>query len=131
MGISQRECELASKLLQTLHLSVAERAELPGGKLRFSTLLTAARADLARTGFLPAVLRPDDDYHGVVIELRDDSYWIHERAESGVGRFGPRSSRKAESLREAVRAYLRAHGEPSIDGVPIDFDDDVVVRSAE
>jgi len=119
MAISERERELASKLLQTLQLSVSERAELSDGRMRMSALITAARSDLARSRYLPSRLRPDDNYDGVVLELRDEVYWIHERHESGVNRFGRTTSRRANDVREAVRAYVRVHGRSAIDGVPI------------
>ena len=122
LGISDRECELAAKLLQKLHLSAGERSELPEGKMRLSVLLSAARAELSRSPYLPSRLSPDDNYEGVLLEFRDDSYWIHERHEAGANRYGPRSSRQAKNIGEAVRAYVRANGGASIDGVAIDPD---------
>lgn len=120
-GMTDRELELASKLLQTLHLSVAERQELPAGKLRFSVLVTAARTDLARDYFLPSRLRPSSLFSGAVLELRDDSYWVHKQHEIGVGRHGPTVSMLAQNVEEAVRQYVTAHGGSQIDGVPIDM----------
>jgi len=122
LDLTDRECELASKLLQTFHLSVSERQELPSGTMRLSALVAAARSELARERYLPSRLRPASDFDGIVLEFRDDSYWIHERHESGIGRFGPTASRSAKDLRDAVRAYIRVHGGSSIDGVPIDVD---------
>jgi hypothetical protein len=119
MATSERERELASKLLETLHLSVSERAELSDGRIRMSALIAAARSALAHSCYLPSRLRPDDNYDGVVLELRDEVYWIHERHESGVNRFGPATTRRANDLREAVQAYVGVHGRSAIDGVPI------------
>lgn len=122
--MTDRELDLASKLLQTLHLSVAERQELPGGRLRLSVMVTAARIALTRDYFLPATLRPSSAFTGVVLELRDDSYWVHKQHEISVGRHGPTVSTSAHSLEEAVRQYVAVHAgtgkEPRIDGVLID-----------
>jgi len=124
-GMTDRELELASKLLQTLHLSVAERQELPDGRLRLSVMVTAARTDLARDYFLPSNLRPSSTFSGAILELRDDSYWVHKQHEMGVGRHGPTVSILARDVEEAVRQYVTVHGgsgaEPRIDGVPIDM----------
>lgn len=120
--VSDRELDLAAKLLQTLHLSVAERQELPNGQLRLSVLVSAARSELAREAFLPSQLRPSSHFDGVVLELRDDVYWVHEQREIGVGRHGPTVSKRAESLRDAVRRYVTAQGKNEIDGVPIELD---------
>jgi hypothetical protein len=120
LDLTDRECDLAAKLLQTLHLSVAERQELPGATMRFSTLVSATRVELARAPYLPSSLSPDADFDGIVLEFRDDVYWIHERHEASLGKFGPTSSRRARDLRDAVRAYVNAFGGSSIDAVPID-----------
>ena len=124
-GMTDRELELGAKLLQTLHLSVAERQELPGGRLRLSVLVAAARADLARDYFLPSKLRPSSTFTGAILELRDDSYWVHKQHEIGVGRHGPTVSTLARDIEDAVRQYVTVHGgtvnEPRIDGVPVDM----------
>lgn len=118
--MTDRELELAAKLLQRRHLTVAEREELPGGSLRLSVVVSAARTALARDGFLPSRLRPSDVFTGVLLELRDDTYWVHKQYETGVGRHGPRVSSSARDLRDAVRQYVDANGGTHIDGVPID-----------
>lgn len=119
--MTDRELELAEKLLQTLHLSVAERQELPGGRLRLSVMVTAARIALTRDYFLPATLRPSSAFTGVVLELRDDSYWVHKQHEISVGRHGPTVSMPVQNVEEAVRQYVTVHGASQIDGVPIDM----------
>jgi hypothetical protein len=121
LGITDRELELASKLLQTLHLSVPERHELPSGRLRLSVLVAAARADLARGSFLPSRLRPSDTFAGALLELRDDTYWIHKQYEVGVTRHSPTVSMPASDLKDAVQQYVEAYGADRIDGVRIDL----------
>ena len=119
-GISDRQLDLAATLLQTLHLSVAARAELPAAGMPFSALLRAAQRELSLYGHLPASIAPDEDFSGVVLELRNNAYWVHEQHESGVARFGDKSARPAKDLADAVRAYLRVNGGSSIGGVRID-----------
>ena len=121
LGMTDRELELASKLLQTLHLSVPERHELPAGSLRLSVLVSAARADLARDSFLPSRFRPSDTFAGALLELRDDTYWIHKQYEVGVARHSPTVSMPAGDLKDAVQQYVETYGVDHIDGVPIDL----------
>jgi hypothetical protein len=121
LGITDRELELASKLLQTLHLGVPERHELPYGGLRLSVLVAAARADLVRDSFLPRRLRPSDTFAGALLELRDDTYWIHKQCEIGIARHSPTVSVPASSLNDAVRQYVDTYGVEHIDAVPIDL----------
>ena len=113
-----RQIEILGKLLDALHVSVTERAELPRGRADFEGLVLAAAVRLTRSGWLPSHARPDT-VEGVLIELRDGEHWIHERHEIGLGRFSVVRSRRA-ALVDAVRDYVLAHGGASIDGVPID-----------
>jgi 5-carboxymethyl-2-hydroxymuconate isomerase len=77
---------------------------------------------LAESNYLPASLRPDHEFEGVVIELRDEqTYVVHECHETGIGRYSPVKSRVAKDLFDALRAYVRANGGTAIDGVPINF----------
>jgi hypothetical protein len=119
LGVTDRELELASKLLQTLHLSVDERRELTSGRLRLSVLVAAARSDLVKRAFLPSRLRPES-FDGVLLELRADTYWVHTRYETGVGRYSQPVASPAVDLKDAVLQYLDANGGNQIDGVPID-----------
>jgi hypothetical protein len=122
-GISESEMALAVKLLQTLHLSVSERQELPDGRMRFSALVCAARVELASGFFIPSHLRPSDEFSGALLEQRDDTYWVHKRFEVGVGRYGPTSSVPAPDLRTALRQYIAAYGgQGQIDDVSIELD---------
>lgn len=117
----ERHRQICLKLLDTLHISSEDRRELGGQRLLFSTLLEVARASLDETHFLPALLRPEHEFEGVVIEKRDDSYLVHECHEIGVGRYSPVKVRVAKDLADALRTYVRAHGGTAIDGVPINF----------
>lgn len=120
MSAADTESALAEKLLRTLHLNVAERSSLTGGRVRFSSLAAAAERYLASRRCLPEGWTPDLEYDGVVLALRDDGYWMHDRAEIGVMRFSPPRSWRAGSLHEAVRYYLERVGDGSgQDGVPI------------
>lgn len=116
--MSLSETELCRKLLETLHLSVSERQALPGGRARFSALLTAAADLLRAASWLPSGRRPTEPFEGAIIEARPDGYWVHERHEVGVGRFSPVDSRRVGGLAEAVETYLGS----AVDGVPIDYD---------
>lgn len=124
MNTADDECDLAEKLLRTLHLSVPERATLSGGRMRFSTLVAAAERYLASGHCLPEGWTPESEFDGVVIELRGDGYWLHERFEFSMNRFSPLQSHRAESLREAVRYYLTRFGNGAgLDGIPIAWDE--------
>lgn len=118
------ESALAEKLLRTFHLSVPERAGLVGGRMRFSALVSAAERVLAAGSCLPEGWAPNDEYDGVVLEIRDGAYWMHVRHEIGVLRFSPPRSKRVRSLREAVRRYLTHFGGgTSLDGIPIAWDE--------
>jgi hypothetical protein len=117
----ERHRQICLKLLDTLHLTAEDRRELGGERLLFSSLIAIARASLDEVGFMPAGLRPDHEFEGVVIEKRDNTYIVHECHEIGVGRYSPVKTRVAKDLADALRAYVRAHGGTAIDGVPINF----------
>lgn len=120
MSATDDEYALAEKLLRTLHLNVPERARLSGGRMRFSILVAAAERYLASGGCLPEGWTPESEYDGVAVELRDDGYWLHQRAEIGVMRFSPLRSERADDVRKAVRYYLKRFGDGAgPDGVPI------------
>ena len=71
--------------------------------------------------FLPSSLRPEQEFEGVLVEQRDNSYIVHECHEIGVGRYSPVKWRVAKDLADALRAYVRSNGGTAIDGVPIQF----------
>lgn len=121
--VAETESALAEKLLRTLHLSVPERSSLSGERMRFSALADAAERYLASGRCLPEGWKPNLEYDGVVLELRDDGYWMHDRVEIGVMRFSPPRSWRAGGLHEAVRGYLERFGDGTgLDGVPIAWD---------
>jgi hypothetical protein len=117
----ERQERIRRKLLETLHITAEERAELGGHRIPFSELVATAQAALNEVHFLPPSLRPDQEFEGVVIEKRDDAYLVYECHEVGVGRYSPVTSRVAKDLRDALRAYVRANGGTAIDGVAINF----------
>jgi hypothetical protein len=117
----ERHLQICRKLLDTLHITTEERRELGGQRIRFSELVTTAQAALDEVSLLPSSLRPDQDFEGVLIEQRDQTYLIYECHEIGVGRYSPVKSRVAKDLKEAVRAYVRTNAGVAIDGVPINF----------
>jgi hypothetical protein len=117
----ERHRQICLKLLDTLHITSEDRRELGGQRLLFSALLEVARVSLDEVHFMPALLRPDHEFEGVVIEKRDNNYLVHECHEIGVGRYSPVKVRVAKDLADALRAYVRAHGGTAIDGVPINF----------
>jgi hypothetical protein len=117
----ERHLQICRKLLDSLHVTSEERKELGGSRLPFSLLLTAAQAVLDQTRFLPSILRPDQEFEGVVIEQREGSYLVHECHEIGVARYSPVKMRTAKDLADALRAYVRVNGGTAIDGVSIDF----------
>jgi hypothetical protein len=125
MNTADDECALAEKLLRTFHLSVPERATFSGGRMRLSTLVTAAERYLASGRCLPEGWTPESEFDGVVIELRGDGYWLHERAEVAIMRFSPLFSERADNLREAVRYYLNYYIQcvGGLDGIPIAWDE--------
>jgi hypothetical protein len=117
----ERHRQICLKLLDTLHITSEDRRELGGQRLHFSALLEVARVSLDEVNFLPTLLRPDQEFEGVLIEKRGDTYLVHECHEIGVGRYSPVKVRVAKDLADALRAYVRAHGGTAIDGVPINF----------
>ena len=117
--MSERRVQLARKLAETWHLSVSERAELPGGSIRLSDLVSAVGEILAESGWYPADWRPDQPYDGILIEARADGFVLHEKREIGVQRYSPVSSKPASSLAAAVHAAIEFAGE--IDGIGIDW----------
>jgi hypothetical protein len=117
----ERHLQICRKLLDTLHITSEERKELGGERIRFSELVNSAQVALDEVSFLPSTLRPDQEFEGVVIEQRDQTYLVYECHEIGVGRYSPVKSRVAKDLGDALRAYVRANGGTAIDGVPINF----------
>lgn len=118
----ERHQQICRKLLDTLHVTSEDRRDLGGERIPFSVLVATARRALEEASFLPASLRPDDEFEGVVIEQRDEAtYVVHECHEIGVGRYSPVKSRVAKDLSDALRTYVRANGGTAIDGVPINF----------
>ena len=119
--MSDREAELARKLADTFHLSVSERANLPGGRVRWSVLVSAVGESLAESGWFPKDWRPNQPYNGVIIEARADGFVLHERREIGMARFSEVRSVPASSLDDAVRTLVAAMFGDDIDGVRIDW----------
>jgi hypothetical protein len=113
---------LALTLLETLHLSVPERKQLPPRGVPLSALVAAVTARLEETGWFPQSLGDGADFWtGARIELRDSHLWVHERQEAGVTRVGPIRSRPVPSVAEAVRALIEANGGAPLDGVLVDW----------
>jgi hypothetical protein len=120
---TELEIRLARKLAATLHLSVEERQQLPGGEVRMSAIVAAMEASLKDVPYFPPHVRPGDGFDGVIIERRaDGSLWMHEQHETGVGRFSPVRVTRAPSLSDAARRYVRSQGRTEIDGVPINWE---------
>ena len=120
--MASSEKDLCRKLIVSSHLSVPERAILPGGSARFSVIRQLIREALESEGWFPEPLVPDHDIgSGAVLESRNGELWLHEQHESGVGRFGPIHLRAVSSIDEAARLFVAAvHGwNPTIDGVRI------------
>lgn len=113
--------DLALKLAEERHLSVAERSRLPARRMPLSAVVEAVESVLAESRFFPAQARPEELGDGAVIErLGPHSFVVHERFEIGILRFSPIRSRRHVFLRGAVLRYLRHFGPLVIDGVPID-----------
>lgn len=114
--------EVVRKLLETLYVNVLERAALPGGRARFSSLVAAVRAALAESPWFPSHLRPQRSFTGAIIEARSaGTYWVHERHEVGLYRYSETTGQQVESLEEAVRRYVKRTCGDVIDGIPIDW----------
>lgn len=113
---------LGLKLLESLHLSVPERAVLPLTGVPASALVKAVSQRLARMGCFPGPVSSDDAWTGARIESRATEILIHERYEIGVSRIGPVRTRRVTSLLEAIRLYVLSNGGDTIDGVLINWD---------
>jgi hypothetical protein len=113
---------LGLKLLETLHLSVPERQQLPSSGLPFSSLVAGIRERLSRAGWFPEPRPTDEEFWtGARIELRGTELWVHERHEIGVMRVGPVQSSPAYSVEDAARRFIKVLGGEPIDGVHVDF----------
>ena len=116
------ETDLARKLIETFHISVAERAALSGGAISFQSLVSIVRDSLSDSGWFPRNGSPTIDGDGAVIEARKRGYRIYRRSEIGVMRYGPVRTKRVFSLEKAVRIYLEHYSfRNDIDGVPIDW----------
>jgi hypothetical protein len=114
--------QLGLKLLETLHLSVLERKELPSGGIPFSALIAGVSARLADTGWFPAPVGDGDElWTGARLELRGSEFWVHERYEVGVMRVGPVRARRVRSIEEGVQVLLVSNVGESADGVRINW----------
>ena len=111
----------ARRLADRFHLSVQERASLPGGVLSGSALVAAISDLLAETGWYPQDWRPDRSYDGVVIEAVTDGFTLHERREIGVGRYSEVHATHVDTVAEAARICVSSTFGGSIDGLPIDW----------
>lgn len=119
--MSDREAELTRKLVDTFHLNEHERADLPGGRVRWSVLVRAVGESLAESGWFPNDWRPDQSYDGVIIEARADGYMLHKRTEIGVARFSEVQTLPTISLDNAVRTLVETMFGDDIDGVGLDW----------
>ena len=114
--------ELSLKLLETLHLNVPERQELPSAGVPFSEMIAGVEEQLAVRGWFPVRVLPGKDFgEGATIELRDKEIWVHEQHEIGVGRFSEIESRRVSSVRVAIKNLIKAAGGSPIDGVRVDW----------
>jgi hypothetical protein len=102
--MSGREAELARKLADTFHLSVPERAEFPGGRVRWSVLVSTVGESLAESKWFPKDWRSDQLYDGVIIEGRADRFMLHERREIGMTRFSDVGSVRRWCINPLLRA---------------------------
>jgi hypothetical protein len=111
------ELDVCRKLLAQEHLSDAERAGLPNERARFSVLRQIV-SEALKTGWFPP--KRELLSHGAFIEAREGQIWVHEHFEGST----EVRSRRVTSVSDAVRAYIRHHGDPnasSIDGIAIDW----------
>ena len=114
--------QLGLKLLETLHLSVAERNELPRTGIPFSALVAGVTSRLEATGWFPKPLGEAAElWTGARLERRGAELWVHERYEAGVMRVGPIRSNRVRSVEEGVRLFIQANGGAPVDGVRIDW----------
>lgn len=110
------------KLTTKGHLSVSERASLPGGRAPASAIITAIEEALLADRWFPADWRPEQDFDGGLIELRDDgSCRIIWKVEVGVLRFDQVDEEEFATAQQAADAYARRFYKDNIDGVPIDW----------
>src|SRR5262249_5585181 len=116
------ELTVSRKLLETLHVSVPERAMLPCGRERFSLLVEAVRTALSDPPWFPKNRRPDQRFTGAIIESRSDgSYWVHEQHEASILHHSATRSWPVALIEEAVRQYISHTCGESIDGIAIDW----------
>jgi len=114
--------ELCVRLLETLHLNVPERQNLPNSGAPFSEMVAGVEQRLLRDHWFPIQLNPGTIIgQGATIELRDGRIWMHEQAEIGVSRFSEIRSYPVSSVSEAVRTLINAIGGPPLDGVMVDW----------
>ena len=114
------EIDLARKLIETFHLSVDERAAIPGDAIGIRALISIVQDSLSDSGWFPRGGTPDINGDGAAIEAQKFGYRIYRRHEIGVMRYGPVTTKRVLSLQKAVRIYLEHYSfSYDIDGVPI------------
>jgi hypothetical protein len=112
--------DLFRKLLITHNVTEVERATIPHTGIPFSVVKEIVEDALATTSWFPLPREQQARGAGVVIEARAGQVWVHEHFGDG----SELRSRRVSSVTDAVRAYIRHHGDPrgvAIDGVTIDY----------
>jgi hypothetical protein len=75
-----------------------------------------------RSPWFPAAIDPAVGIgEGARIEMRGTEVWLHEQHEIAYCQYGSISSRRVNSISDAVRLYIAANGGAPMDGVNIDW----------
>ena len=116
------ETELNEKLVTKGHLNVPERGLLPNGCAKGSLIRTAIVRLLLEDGWFPKDWRPDQPFHGGVIELTPPGCRIHWKAEYSMAKFALLRVTRYDDLLEAAEQWVRGMYGESIDVVKIDWE---------
>lgn len=115
-----RERDLIRKLVTDLHLTVAERRSLTGGRARLSLLVEVVSLIIQETGSYPAGADPTGAWDGAIAFDEGGVFAVHWRHEVGQLRYETARIDRFGTVHDAARAIVRQWHRGHIDGVPID-----------
>jgi len=116
------ERALTQKLVETLHLNVLERRQLPNGRVRAGVIFNVIEELLKEHGWFPGNLRPSDIYDGGLLEMQNTgSHRIHWKHEIGLSRYETTEVQSFSASKQAIQAYISRSWPNGIDGIEIDW----------
>jgi hypothetical protein len=119
---SVTERTLTQKLVETGHLNVLERKQLPNGRVRAGVIFYIVEELLKEHGWFPQNLRPSDIYDGGLLEMQTNGLCrIHWKHEVGLLRYETTEVQSFNSAKQAIQIYISRSWPNGIDGVAINW----------